>query len=278
MRYEVYADIMLIYDFAINIAVLIISSMLMHIRIKIKRLLLWALITGILTDTVYVLLIGNILLPLFYALIYLFMTITYFKTTSFYEALQKTSAVLISMPLIYGMVNTFKGGGLTSLAHILISLTIGILLFSLAVRLIKHKLSGKYQNIILKLYGKKYRAVGYLDTGNSLTDPFTKKAVVIADINLINKITDNSVKPLLEEYSLTGYMDYVGFKNITGITLHPVPYSTISSSCELIPVCNIDYMVLPEERKKYTEIALGISRYKLKNDFQILLNENLITN
>ncbi|MBQ7706763.1 MAG: sigma-E processing peptidase SpoIIGA [Lachnospiraceae bacterium] len=278
MRYEVYADIMLIYDFAINIAVLIISSMLMHIRIKIKRLLLWALITGILTDAVYVLLIGNILLPLFYALIYLFMTITYFKTTSFYESLQKTSAVLISMPLIYGMVNTFKGGGLTSLTHILISLTIGILLFSLAVRLIKHKLSGKYQNIILKLYGKKYRAVGYLDTGNSLTDPFTKKAVVIADINLINKITDNSVKPLLEEYSLTGYMDYVGFKNITGITLHPVPYSTISSSCELIPVCNIDYMVLPEERKKYTEIALGISRYKLKNDFQILLNENLITN
>ena len=277
MRYVVYADVMLLYDFFINTAVLIIASKLMHICIKLKRLILWAFITSILSTAVYILFWDNIFLPLFYALIYLFMTIMYFKTTSLCEALKKILTVIISMPVIYGIINIFTGGESSSLAHILISLTLGILVLLFTTETFCHKLSGKYQSIILIHSGKKYKATGYLDTGNSLRDPFINKPVMIADNRIINKITGNKVSNLLNMYRSTGYMDYEEFTRLTDITLHPVPYSTINSSCEFMPVLIIDSMSIVEEKKKYTNIALGISRHKLKNDYQILLNEKLIT-
>ena len=278
MRYVVYADVMLLYDFAINTAVLIIASKLMCICINIKRLILWAFITGGLSTAVYIIFWDNIFLPLFYALIYLFMTIMYFKTTSFCETLKKTLSVIISMPVVFGIINILKGGESSSLTQILLSLTLGILIILLIPRTISHKLSGKYQNIILIHSGKKYKATGYLDTGNSLTDPFINKPVMIADNRIINKITGNTASDLLKAYRSTGYMDYEAFKRLTDITLHPVPYSTINSSCEFMPVLIIDSMSIVEKRKKYTNIALGISRYRFKNDYQILLNEKIIIN
>ena len=278
MRYVVYADVMLLYDFIINTAVLIIASKLMRIYINLKRLILWAFITSGLSTAVYIKFLDNIFLPLFYALIYLFMTIMYFKITSVCEALKKTFAVIVSMPVVFGIINIFKGGESSSLTHTLISLTIGLFILSIVQRTISHKLSGKYQSIILIHSGKKYKVTGYLDTGNSLTDPFVNKPVMIADNRIINKITGNTVSNLLNAYSSTGYMDYEAFKHLTDITLHPIPYSTINSSCEFMPVLIIDSMSIVEERKKYTNIALGIRRYKLKNDYQILLNEKLIIN
>ncbi|MBQ9234217.1 MAG: sigma-E processing peptidase SpoIIGA [Lachnospiraceae bacterium] len=275
MNYIVYADVMFFWNFFINICTLLISQRLLHTRINLKRILLWSFITGALTDVVYIIFYDNILLPIFYALCYIFMTYMFFKTETVRELLQKNMAVLSSMLFIYGIINIFKGGEQLSLAHILISLMTGTLLFCFTASLISHKLSGKYYKLILCLSGKKIYATGYKDTGNTLEDPYTHKPVMILDYRIMKKLTSEDAYTIIINYQKTGYMDYAAFKNISCISLHPVPYQTVSSSCVFMPVFIMDYMVLTDEKKAYKKMAFGISRYKLNNDFQVLLNENM---
>lgn len=275
MNYTVYADVMFFWNFLINICTLLISQRLLHTHITIKRILLWSFITGVLTDVVYIIFYDNILLPLLYALCYIFMTLMIFKTGSVRELLQKNMAVIGSMILIYGLINLFKGGEQLSLAHILTFLMTGTLLFGFTASLISHKLSGKYHKLILHLSEKKVMVTGYKDTGNTLEDPYTHKPVMILDYRIMKKLLGEAEYTLISGYQKTGYMNYQAFTDVSHIKLYPVPYKTISSSCDFMPVFIMDYMVIPDEHKTYRQMEFGISRFKFNSDFQVLLNENL---
>lgn len=277
MNYIVYADVMLFWSFIINVCALLTASKILNIRIQIKRLLLWSLITGIITDIIYIIFISNMFLPLFYALIYIFMTCMYFKTSSVRELLQKNLAVISSMILIYGIMNLFRGGEFKSLSHKIISIIIGILFVYCASKLIKHNLSGKYHNLLLIFSGIKIKATGYCDTGNTLINPYTKKPVIIMDYRIMKKITNDEAYAHIHKYHETGYIDYDAFKKISGISLLPVPYSTINSVYEIMPVFLIDNLIIIDQGKNLKNVSVGLSRYKLKNDFHILLNENITT-
>ena len=275
MDYIVYADIMIFWSFIINVFTLIIASRLMHIRIKIKRLLIWSLITGIITDIIYILLLGNTFLPIFYALIYLFMTCMYFKANTLRELLKSNLCVIVSMLFIYGIINVFTGGEQSSLAHILISLMIGILLFLLGARLISHKYSGRYHKLILKKSNNSLYVTGYQDTGNTLINPYNGKPVIIIDYRLTKKLINEKAFNFILEYTKNGYMDYEKFGEISDIPLYPIPYSTINSTYEIMPVFVLDELIFKDEGRKNKNVSCGISRYKLNNDFQVLINEKL---
>ncbi|MBO6113824.1 MAG: sigma-E processing peptidase SpoIIGA [Lachnospiraceae bacterium] len=275
MKYIVFADVIFLWNFLINVCVLIVTHKLLHTKIYIKKLLLWSIVTSILTDAVYILFLGNTLLPLFYALCYVFMTFMYFKTRSMRNLLKNNLALIISMLIIYGIINSFKGGESLSFHHLLISLMTGTLLFCLAAKKISRKLSGKYHKISLTMYGKNAHVTGYEDTGNTLTDPYSKKPVMILDYRLMKNFINQKAYELITYYQKTGYMDYEKFKHISDLKLYPVPYSTISSYCAFMPVFLMDSMSFPDEKKYFSHIAFGISRFKFKNDFQVLLNENM---
>lgn len=275
MKYIVYADVIFFWNFVINICVLTVTHKLLHTQFILKRLILWSLITGALTDAVYIIFFDNILLPLFYALSYIFMTIMYFKTTSIRDLLGKNTALIISMLIVYGIINLFKGGEALSFLHLLMSLTTGTLLFCLAARNVSKRLSGKYHKLSLCMSGKKVLVTGYQDTGNTLSDPYTNKPVMILDYRIMKNFIDTKTYVLITNYQKTGYMDYEAFKQLSHIKIYPVPYSTISSSCDFMPVFLMDSVYFPDENKVLKHIAFGISRFKLKNDFQVLLNENL---
>ncbi len=275
MDYIVYADIMIFWSFLINVFVLTIASKLMHIRIKIKRLLIWSLITGIITDIIYILFLGNLLLPIFYAITYIIMTCMYFKAGTLRELIKSNLSVIISMLLIYGIINVFTGGEKSSLAHILISLMIGILLFCLGTRILGHKYSGRYHKLILKKANNKIYVTGYQDTGNTLINPYTNKPVIIIDYRFMKKLISEKAYLFVSEYMKSGYMNYEEFNEVSGISLYPVPYSTINSVCEIMPVFILDDLIFKDEGRRIKNVSCGISRYKLKNDFQVLLNEKI---
>ena len=125
------------------------------------------------------------------------------------------------------------------------------------------------------MFGKNVLVTGYQDTGNTLSDPYTNKPVMILDYRIMKKFIDIKAYTLITNYQKTGYMDYEAFTKLSNIKIYPVPYSTISSSCDFMPVFQMDSVFFPDENNVLKHIAFGISRFKLKNDFQVLLNENL---
>lgn len=277
MNYIIYADVMLLWNFIINISVLIISSLLLHIRISVKKILIWSVVTGIATEIIYIFLRGNILLPIFYALIYFFMTCVYFKATSLCEVLQKNFVVISSMIFIYGIITAFKGGEQSSLAHILISLMIGILLFGLAVKSVSHNLSGKYQKLILICLDKRISITGYRDTGNTLVNPYNQKPVMIIDYRIMRKLLNDEAYHNIINYESTGYFDFDDFNKSTGLKACPVTYSTINSKYEVMPVFTINNLLFVDKKISLKNVSVGISRYRFKNDFHMLLNEKIKT-
>lgn len=275
MNYIIYADVMLLWNFIINVSVLIISSKLLRINFNIIKTVLWSLATGIITEMIYILFLGNILLPLFYALIYFFMTCVYFKTNSLKDMLQKNMAVLCAMLIIYGIITVFKGGEQSSLAHILISLMIGILLFCLAVKNVSRNLSGKYHRLIFVCMGQRIKITGYQDTGNTLINPYNQSPVMIIDYRILKKIFNDEAYYNILKYQSTGYFDFKSFNEITGLSVYPVAYSTINSKYEIMPVFTIKNLLFIDEKLNLKNVSVGISRYKFKNDFHMLLNENI---
>ena len=199
----------------------------------------------------------------------------YFKTVSPKDLLKKITTVIFSMLFIYGTINAFRGGEQLSLAHILISLTTGIMLFLAAAVLLKNKLSGRYYKLTIKISNIEIPVIGYRDTGNSLRDPYTHKPVIILDYRLMKVFLNAASYKLLLDYTATGYMDYENINSISDIRFYPIPYSTINSKYELMPAFTLDMLTFNKDNHIEKNIPAGISRSMLNNDFKILLNENI---
>ena len=59
MTYVLYADVMLIWSSLINMIVLLLATFIMGIRIKITRIMVWAVLTGAVTTAEYILMLGS---------------------------------------------------------------------------------------------------------------------------------------------------------------------------------------------------------------------------
>ena len=275
MNYTVYADVMIFWNFIINILSLTISSRILRISINHKRIIFWSFITGIITTIIYILFHNSIFLHLFYAFAYIIMTYIYFKSASIKDLLLENLAVIISMFLIYGIINTLSGGEHPLLKRLILSLVIGMLMLFTVVKYSIHKLSGRYYRLILNLSGKEIKATGYTDTGNSLQDIYTHKPVIIIDYRLMKGLVNERAYRYINKYHETGYLDYVAISEEMNTPIYPVPYSTINSSSSLLPVFKLNRLKFIDDGETLEQVSAGISRYRLKNNFQILLNEKL---
>ena len=273
MNYTVYADVMIFWNFIINILSLYISSRILKISINLKRLILWSFIISIMTTVIYILFHNSIFLHLFYAFFYIIMTHVYFKSTSVKNLLLENLAVIISMFFLNGIINTFSGGEQPLLRRLILSLTIGMLILHTIIKYGLHKLSGRYYRLTLNLSGKEIKATGYRDTGNTLHDIYTHKPVIIIDYRLMKGLVNESAYEYINKYHETGYLDYAAISKEINTPIYPVPYFTINSSSSIMPVFRLNSMKFIDDEETYEHVSAGISRYRIKNDFQILLNE-----
>ncbi|MBR1815556.1 MAG: sigma-E processing peptidase SpoIIGA [Lachnospiraceae bacterium] len=275
MNYTVYADVMIFWNFIINILSLTISSRILRISINHKKILFWSFITSIITTIIYILFHNSIFLHLFYAFAYIIMTYVYFKSASIKDLLLENLAVIISMFLIYGIINTFSGGEHPLLKRLISTISIGMLMFFTVVKYSLHKLSGRYYHLTLELSGRKVKATGYADTGNILQDIYTHKPVIILDYRLMKSLVSEDAYKYIYKYHETGYLDYMAISEELDTPIYPVPYSTIDSSSSLMPVFKLNSLEFNDDEEILEQVSAGISRHRLKNDFQILLNEKL---
>ena len=271
MGYVLYADVMVFWSFLINVLAMSISSLILNRKPKLLKLLLWSFITGIITTMLYILLRNNIFVRLLYACIYLIMTGIYFKAVSIIKLLSATMSVIISMFLIYGIINIFSGGEHLSLYQRIVYPSLGMLLIFILYMSIR-RLSEHCHRLKISISGQTLSIIGYKDTGNNLIDMYSKKPVNIIDYRIMKQLLTSEEYSYIDMYHKTGYMDYEAMSKISDLKIYPIPYSTIDSELALIPVFLIDSMKVIEDKSLYKGIPVGISRSGLNSGYQMLIN------
>ncbi len=123
---------------------------------------------------------------------------------------------------------------------------------------------GRIFNVTLTLSEKEISLRGFLDTGNSLKDPFSGESVLI--------VSEKSIESIAK-------IDFRGdeMQTIQGRAIRFIPCNTVSSSF-LMPVFRVDKIKIDSVEKSFEkkDVLVGITKETLKNgEYDILLCDDI---
>lgn len=281
MSYIIYPDGMFIWNTLINMAVLYIASLILGIKNSFFKRLVFSSVTAIVTTTLFILTIhlNKYIHHISYALIYMIMINIFFNIHTIKDIFEKTLIVVFSMVVISGLLNIFFRARVKSLIFGVIIILLTVPIIALISKYIKSTNQTKVNRyyIALNINNRLYNLKGFMDTGNSLKDPYTGNPVIILDYRVLKNIVGENAYNYIAKYHSTGIFDYLNIKNECCLKFYPLPYKTISTKMALMPAFRINYISFKDINYKTEKVVCGISRYKLENHngFQVLLNENL---
>lgn len=107
-------------------------------------------------------------------------------------------------------------------------------------------------SVVLDMGGETAEAVGFIDTGNSLTEPESGKPVIVAERSLFSSLTEE-------------------FKYI--------PYKTVDGDEKLMRVYRLRELYFTEEKKSVRDVYVSFSDKQLSGGkYQVLLNNSIFKN
>lgn len=286
---KVYVELMILDNVMMNFLILYLTGKLTHQRIK-KTRLLWAALCGALYAlAVFVLGIRFLnTMPVKIAISFLMYLVAF--------GVSNTKKMCIGMAGLYGV--TFLCGGILIGAYFLSGrdhffegfLTINsmemrcVLLFFLALiffksiftkyfnRLIKEKKF--YYQIELTIGGKTTQIDAFLDSGNNLKDPISKKPVIVVEYQILEDILPKDLKSALQYFK----DDSVDFDTAVLISERKnmvlIPFTTIGEkSSFLLGIKPEQVAIVRQEEREYVDAVIGITFQKLsgKGEFCALL-------
>lgn len=119
-------------------------------------------------------------------------------------------------------------------------------------------------------------AIGYIDTGNMLTDQKTKRKVSIASPDVIYELLPKSSHPFVTDYINHGNLFGQNNTNSFPPGMHLIPYNTINSKNDLMLAFDCDFFFI-NNRLIRKRPLIGISRQNfsfLNSSKCILLNRD----
>ncbi len=282
MTYTVYADVMLGCNILINMSVLILASCILHMPIRIRRILFWSFLTGILTEAEYFLMLNHsrLIHHILYVFIYIIMTFGYFGASRNKRNLLHITALLSAMLLLYGILACIHVPQNNIMKYKVIGISLGtFLLLCIAVYISRRNLSARHSyKIKLECDTKAVICNGYADSGNILRDA-GNMPVIIIDYRLMKKLLNIPAYRLIEQYHDTGDFDYAAFAEVCPIHMYPLPYRTINAEFAIMPAFRLSALTFLQSGIDIEHVAAGISRYQImNNEYQVLLNESLKPN
>ena len=132
----------------------------------------------------------------------------------------------------------------------LMTLVISTIIAYIAVSIVRYFLDRKAAFnekylVIMSVNGKTITLKGMADTGNTLTDIFSGKPVIICNINLLKKVLSMEFINAIMTENLDELQSYViNHKELKGLKL--IPFSTINST-GLIPIFSPDNVYIKSE-------------------------------
>lgn len=282
MTYTVYADVMLGCNILINLSVLILASCILHMPIRIRRILFWSFLTGIMTEAEYIFMLNHnrLIHHILYVSIYIIMICGYFGTTRIKKNLFHIIAILSSMILLYGVLACIHIPSNNIMKYKMPGIFLATFLLICLVTYIAHRnLTDRYSyKIELRYNAKTVKCDGYMDSGNMLHD-IEHMPVIILDYRLMKQLLDMHAYKLIEEYHSTGNFDYAAFADVCPMHMYPLPYKTVNADFSIMPAFRLSALTFLQSGTNITNVTAGISRYQImNNEYQVLLNESLKPN
>lgn len=197
---KVYLDVIFILNFCFDFILLLSVSIILRRNVSIKRLLLGSFIGGL---SIFILFIklNNIQLFLLKLLISLIMLLVTFKYKNIKYFLRNLGYLYMSSLILGGFLYflnvefSYKQEGLVfyhnglSINYIVLIILSPIIIY-IYIRQAKELKNtySLYHKVNIYYNDKVYKLNGFLDTGNTLKDPLTKKSIMILKDNIIKKI------------------------------------------------------------------------------------------
>lgn len=227
---KVYLELYFLINYILDISLLIGTSKILKINIKIIRYFIGAFIGSISIILIFIN-INNITLFLLKIIISIIMIISTFgfnnifrNTFYFYLLSIILGGIFYLLDInLFNINNYYNYLFLIILSPIIIYLIVVEYLKRKRINNIKYKIIIKYKNISINTYG-------FIDTGNCLKDPYFNKSIILIDNNI------NIDKPIL------------------------VPFKTISD-CGFINCFKPDKLII--NNKLFSNYLIGISNKKI---------------
>jgi len=255
---KVYLDLIMILNFFIDFLLLMSVSIILKRNIKVINIMMGAFVGGI--SILFLFLnINSIVLFIFKFFISILMTIVTFKFKNIKYTLTNILYLYMSSIILGGFLYLlnlefsykhigiiFYNSGLSiNFICLLILSPIILFIYIKETKVLRYNYSN-YYNIEIYLNNKKYKYVGYMDTGNVLIDSITKKSVILIDKR---KILFN-----IKEFRL-------------------IPYMSINGS-NMIKVIKIEKLLF--NNKEYNNVLLGIMDKISIDGVDVILNRKLL--
>lgn len=259
---KVYVDLLLFLNFAFDLLLLETTSIILKRRTSFRRLVLGALVGSLtmfalfIPFTTFTLFMLKILLSIIISIItFGFKDIKYTLNNLFYFYI---TSILLGGFLYYlnvefsyknmGMIFYHKGLSINYI-FILIASPIILIIYRKQMKKLKEMNSLHYQVDVYFTNDKIIKLHSFLDTGNTLVDPITKKKVIITNNKEANK--------LLEE------MPY-----------YLVPYESVNTN-GLLKCLKVEKIYI-EGLGLYKNVVLAVTKEKLKSGVDTILNYLII--
>ncbi len=255
---KIYLDLIMILNFTLDFILLLSVSLILKRNVKLTQLLIGSFIGGF-SILLLFLNINNIILFIFKIFISIIMVLITFGYNNIKYSLTNLLYLYMSSIILGGFLYllnvefSYKHIGIVFFNNGLSINFIFLIIFSPIILYIYIKQTknlrynySNYYNIDIYIKNKKYKYTAYMDNGNVLVDPLTKKIVILMDKR---KILFN-----IKEFRL-------------------IPYIGANGS-NMIKVIKINKLVF--NNKEYKNILLGIIDNISLDGVDVILNRKLL--
>ncbi len=311
MYLEVYVDVIFIINFIMDFLLLITVKKILRYASSLLRLCLGAVTgaTGACLFAVTPEVNRLVRFLLAYLLLSYLMIIVTFGKRFWRERVKALVLLYISTFFLGGLLNSLysytsfgfyliKNQSYLYLLFIFVSALTAMIIFIRFLRKLKRKESEFYQTELI-FNGKTVRAVGFMDTGNCLRDPYFGKPVIVTEYTVIEPLLTNSqntmLRKLLDDFE-SGSSPFDGLKgeelrrsnfqeNVSGsipeefLPIRLIPFHSVGKN-GILPAFELDKIILWEEREETVreKVLAAVSREKLsvRKDYQIILHKEVM--
>ncbi len=324
MQVEVYVDVIFLINFIMDFILLITVKKVLRYICPLLRVVLGAAV-GAVGACLFAVIpeINHILrFLLAYLLLSYFMIVVTFGKNKLKEQLRAVVLLYISTFFLGGLLNSlyyYTDFGLylmnnTNSIWLFIGLLTGmagIYVFIRFLRKLRVKVSELYQTDLM-LNGKTVKAVGFLDTGNCLRDPYFGKPVIITEYTVIEPLLTNSQNTMLRKLLgdskggvTSNKMSTFNDMSTSGdlctssgvgasddvctsgdvrekeeyLPIRLIPFHSVGKD-GMLPAFELDKIILKEEKEETVreKVLIAVSRQKLSvcKDYQIILHKEIM--
>ena len=261
MTYDLYADVIFFNNFAMDFLLLSILKKLMRLKKRKGGILLASLFGAAyaLAVTIFPFPFELLQTVVTYVFVSCAMVFTAFPAGNVKGFLKTAAGFYLTAFIMAGLLNLFQRAEGKPIPFIVFIPAAGACFFMVSflwetVKTAENE-NGHLCSVVIFYEGRSEKMTAFLDTGNRLTEPFSKKPVSV--------VSADSCREL--------------FKTVSSVLY--VPYSSVGRKEGVLPAVKADRMEIEKEGRKVTVEGplIAVSKEKLSSDgiYQMLLNEKI---